>query len=154
MDMTSKLDDWKPALKKDSLTQSQWRKTQIADNYHQQPGLDEIRKIQRHIESDQNHHDIMKAFGIDAKTLLAIKDNRYSPVEGIKLDNLSKIYKGFESLEKRFDCLYLALNLLADNVFAGKNDQLRLKFKSLIKQTKQKSLCVFEEDKDEIENES
>jgi hypothetical protein len=153
MDMTSSLDDWKPEIKKSDVLQSQWRKNQINDNYHQMPGLDELRKIKRHIEADKNHHDIMKSYGIDAKVLLAIKEDRYCPVEGIKMDTLSKIYKGFEALEKRFDCLYTALNLLADNGFSDKETSKRMQFKSLIKLSKKKPLCVFEDEdyEDEIE---
>ena len=81
----------------------------------------------------------MDAFGIDAKILIAIKTDRYSPVEGIKLDNLSKIYKAFEKIERRLDDVCQALNLLVDNTFKKDQAATRTLFKSLITITKIRS---------------
>jgi hypothetical protein len=99
-----------------------------------------------HLKQRKSEHEIMDAFGIDAKTLLAIKSDRYCPVDGIKLDNLSKIYKGFEHIEKRLDTMYQALNLLADNAFDENQTAKRLQFKTLVKLTKKKSVTHKEED--------
>ena len=83
------LDNWKPKAKKQELTQSEWRKNQIGDNFNQEPGLDDLDKIHSLIRKKAPDSEIMRVFGINAHTLIAIKERRYCPVDGISLNNLS-----------------------------------------------------------------
>lgn len=97
------LDTWKPKPKKTELAQSEWRKNQIGDNFNQQPGIDDLRKIQALLKKKKPDSEIMRVYGVNAETLVAIKDNRYHPVDGISLDNLVKIYNEFERLDRKID---------------------------------------------------
>src|SRR6185369_10416128 len=71
------LDNWKPTPKNDGIIQSEWRQKQIGNNFNQQPGIDELKKIDMYLKKKKSDADIMRAFGINAETLVAIKKNKY-----------------------------------------------------------------------------
>lgn len=128
------LDNWKPTIKKPVIKQSNWRKEQIGTNFNQQPGLDELKKIFRYLRKRAPDSDIMQAFGISAETLVAIKKDKYDPVDGISLDNQSKIYKEFKLINDKVDGLVRGLNFIADVLFIDKED--KNKFKKSMKKPK------------------
>ena len=129
MDENITLDNWKPEVSINKLVKSQWRKEANHGNYDMRPGLDEIRKIKMHIKKGKFDHEIMEAFGIDCDTLVAIKKDKYHPVDGISMDNLSKIYKGFKEIENKITNLYQALNMLAEsNAFSEEKTAKRILF--------------------------
>jgi len=110
MDEDITLDNWKPIEKEERIIQSQWRKDRIGNDFNQQPGVDDLRKIKFHIKNKRTDYEIMKAFGVSAETLVAIKNNRYSPTDGIALDDKTKIYNEFLLVHKKFDEKILRLN--------------------------------------------
>lgn len=143
------LDNWKPRDKDNNLTKSQWRQVQNGCNYNQEPGLDEIKKINMYLGKKYPDHQIMDMFGIGAETLLAIKRGCYDPIDGISLDNQSKIYKEFARIQKKLDKTIDALKFIADNGF-GKDDTVkRMMLKTIIGVRKSKPEEEREED-DEI----
>ena len=91
--------DWKPTEKKERIIQSQWRKEHIGDNFNQHVDIDDLRKIERYISRKLPDFEIMQNFGINAQTLVAIKEKRYCPFEGIENSNLSKITDQFTKLK-------------------------------------------------------
>jgi DNA-binding Xre family transcriptional regulator len=111
------LDNWKPVLVRKQIVQSKWRKDQIKDNANQQPNLDDIRKIHMHLNKDVPDSEIMQVFGISCETLVAIKKDKYCPVDGIKFDTLSKIYKHFDFLERKLKYLSRANNYISKLIF-------------------------------------
>jgi hypothetical protein len=144
------LDSWKPNSKKPEIVQSEWRKNQIADNNNQQPGLDDLKKIQMFLSQKKSDGEIMKVFGITAEMLVAIKKDKYSPVDGISLDNQSKIYKEFTRLETKILLLETALNFIADTIFFDKEAKKEF-LKATKKATKGKKLpkkCRDEEEEE------
>jgi DNA gyrase/topoisomerase IV subunit A len=140
------LDSWKPKAKIEGMPLSQWRQDQIGSNFNQQPGIDELNKIHAFIKQRKSDSDIMKAFGITAETLIAIKKDKYDPVEGISLDNQSKIYKEFKRLEERIDSLLRGINHIAECMFTTKADKAAYK-KSLKKPKKEKVSKVKKNEK-------
>lgn len=118
------LDNWKPTAKRKKIMQSEWRKNEIGHDYNQQPSLDDMRKIKMHLNKDVSDGEIMQVFGINCETLLAIKKDNYCPVDGIKLDNLSKIYKHFDYIEKKLHYLKRANNYMSKLLFM---DEISLK---------------------------
>lgn len=121
------LDNWKPSEKKSKIVASKWRQEQIDGNYNQQPGLDELNKIHMYLMKKESDSDIMNAFGINAETLVAIKKDKYDPVDGISLDNQSKIYKEFNRLEDRIDSLLRGIDYIAECMFSSKKDKAAYK---------------------------
>jgi len=95
------LDEWKPSVKDNSIQKSEWRKNQNNGDYDQQPGLDELKKINMYLKKDYPDSQIMDTFGISSETLVAIKRGCYDPIEGISLDNQIKIYKEFSRLNQK-----------------------------------------------------
>lgn len=118
------LDNWKPTEKKhtDEIIQSEWRQKTIGINFNQQPGLDELRKIEAYLKKKKADSEIMKTFGIDAETLVAIKKNKYCPINGISLDNLSKIYIEFKTVKESLVKLQRGADYLASILFMSKID--------------------------------
>lgn len=108
------LDNWRPKEKTNQLKISQWRLKQNGENCNKSPGLDDLKKIMMHLKNKKSDSDIMKAFGIASETLVAIKREKYDPVDGISLDNQSKIYKEFERLEKNIIKIMSSLDYLCD----------------------------------------
>lgn len=121
------LDNWKPKSEKPIIIPSKWRQEAIGTNFNQHPGLDELKKINMYLKKKAPDSDIMKAFGINAETLLAIKKNHYDPVQGISLDNQSKIYNEFERLEKRIESLMNGINYMANIMFIDKKEKAEFK---------------------------
>ncbi len=121
------LDNWKPTEHKPKIVMSQWRQDAIGDNFNQQPGIDELNKIHMFLKKKASDSEIMKAFGITAETLVAIKKDKYDPVDGISLDNQSKIYKEFKRLEDRIESLLRGINFIAEAMFVTKADKAAYK---------------------------
>ncbi len=142
------LDNWKPSEKVRTLQKSQWRSDKNSSGGNEQPGLDELRKINMFLKQKYPDHQIMDAFGITSETLVAIKRNCYDPVEGISLDNQSKIYKEFRRIEKALDEFFEVFKFLADNCFEAKEKSKRTAFKSLLGLVKKKEK---KQDEDEEE---
>jgi DNA gyrase/topoisomerase IV subunit A len=117
------LDNWKPSEHKPKIVASKWRQDSIGTNFNQQPGLDELNKIHMFLKKKASDADIMKAFGISAETLIAIRKDKYDPVDGISLDNQSKIYKEFKRLEDRIESLLRGINHIADCMFIDKKSK-------------------------------
>jgi uncharacterized protein YktA (UPF0223 family) len=121
------LDNWKPTEYKPKIVPSKWREDQIGTNFNQQPGIDELNKIHMYLKKKASDSDIMKAFGITCETLVAIKKDKYDPVEGISLDNQSKIYKEFKRLEDRIESLLRGINHIGECLFIDKKDKATFK---------------------------
>lgn len=115
------LDNWTPTQKK-TIIQSEWRKTQIGSNFNQQPSLDDLKKINMYLKKKTKDTEIMDVFGINCETLSAIKKNKYCPVEGIDLDNLSKIQKEFQRLNKNIMKIQHALKYIAHKIFISEDE--------------------------------
>lgn len=124
------LDTWKPRPKKKSIVKSEWRQKEINGNYNQKPGLDEIRKIKDYIKKKYPDHEIMDAFGITSETLVAIKRNCYDPIDGISLDNQSKIYREFTEINDKINTLFDTLNIFLDGSLALLNGAKKSVFKN------------------------
>ena len=133
------LDNWKPSNEKPLIVASQWRQDAIGTNFNQQPGLDELNKIHMYLKKKASDSDIMKAFGITCETLVAIKKDKYDPVDGISLDNQSKIYKEFKRLEERIESLLRGINHIAEIMFIEKKEKAEFK-KSFKKPKKAKAV--------------
>jgi hypothetical protein len=121
------LDSWKPTKNESKIVFSKWRQDSIGTNFNQDPGIDELRKIHMYLKKKVSDSDIMKAFGINCETLVAIKKNKYDPVDGISLDNQSKIYKEFKRLENRIESLLRGINYIGKCLFLDKNDEAEFK---------------------------
>lgn len=128
------LDNWKPSEKKTKIVASKWRQEQIDGNYNQQPGLDELNKIHMYLKKKASDSDIMNAFGINAETLVAIKKDKYDPIDGISLDNQSKIYKECKRLEDKIESLLRGINHMAKIMFIDKEELAE--YKKSFKKTK------------------
>jgi hypothetical protein len=142
------LDDWKPSIKKKEIIQSSWRKEQIGNNFNQHPKRDDFKKIKMHLKSKVADAEIMDVFGITCETLMAIKQNRYSPINGISMDNLSKIYKEFDTIESNINKLNQAIKYLSKILFV---DETSLKeFTDYCNNTKTRKLKeIVDSDADE-----
>lgn len=144
------LDSWTPTVKEVGVPKSEWRQKQNDGNQNQQPGIDELKKINMFLKRKYPDHQIMDAFGITSETLVAIKRECFSPVTGISLDNQSKIYKEFTSIDKKLDRVFEALKFLVDNVFSTKDSAKRMAFKTLISTPKKSKKANLDEDDDEV----
>ncbi len=116
------LDNWKPTPKNNKLIQSKWRKEQIGNKFNQEPGLDDLNKINMYLKKKYPDSEIMHVFGITAETLVAIKNERYCPVDGISMDNLSKIHAEFNRLDRGFTKVRRGIEYLANTLFIDKKD--------------------------------
>jgi hypothetical protein len=132
------LDNWKPRSKQPKIVASKWRQEQIDGDFNQQPGIDELQKIHMYLKKKASDADIMKAFGISAEILVAIKKDKYDPVDGISLDNQSKIYKEFKSIEEDMESLLRGINYIAECIFIDKKSKADYK-KSFKKPKKAKA---------------
>jgi hypothetical protein len=141
-DNKTTIDNWRPAEKSSKIIQSEWRKIQIGTNYNQQPGGDDVRKIIGYIKKRYADTEIMRAFGISAETLIAIKSNRYCPIDGIALSDLDKIHNEFNKFKKDIRNLLYAVEYISKSLFIDetelkkykdyckKKDKLKLQHKS------------------------
>jgi hypothetical protein len=91
------LDNWQPSIKKSKIIQSEWRKKANNGNYNIKPDLDDLLKIRKYLKNGYADYEIMQAFGLSSEIFLAIKKNKYCPVEGILQDNLTERLEKFES---------------------------------------------------------
>ena len=89
-----------------------------------------------HLKKKISDAEIMKAFGITAETLVAIKRHKYDPIDGISLDNQSKIYKQFSSLQEQIESQMRGLNHLADIIFRFVDKKEKEEFKKSFKKPK------------------
>jgi len=121
------LDNWKPRKKEKTIIQSEWRKNQIGNDFNQQPGLDDLNKIQMYLKKNRPDAEIMKAFGVSAEMLVAIKKENYSPVEGISCDNLSKIQNEFKKINKTIMQLKRGVDYITKAIFQNKNELNKFK---------------------------
>jgi len=133
------LDNWKPTADKPKIVPSKWRQDSIGTNFNQEPGLDELQKIQMFLKKKASDADIMKAFGITAETLIAIKKDKYDPIDGISLDNQSKIYKEFRKIDEKIEGFLRGLNYIAETIFFDKEEKDKFK-KSMKKPKKAKAV--------------
>lgn len=131
------LDNWKPTAQKPKIVPSKWREEQIGNNFNQEPGIDELHKINMYLKKNAPDSEIMKAFGVNAETLIAIKKGKYDPVDGISLDNQSKIYREFKRIEDKIASLLRGLNHIAKIMFIDKEEHNEYK-KALKKPRKAK----------------
>jgi uncharacterized protein YktA (UPF0223 family) len=138
------LDSWKPTEHNPEIVASKWREQQIGNNFNQQPGIDELQKIQMYLKRKAPDSEIMKAFGITSETLVAIKKDKYDPVEGISLDNQSKIYKEFKRLEERIDSLLRGIDYIGDCLYT--DDLSKFHFKQSFKKPPKKNKVKKSED--------
>lgn len=79
----SSIDNWKPTPKIRKIPKSAWRRKQIGNDFNQQPGFHDLKRIYFYLNNKYADYDIMEAFGISAEVLVAIKKGFYDPVEGI-----------------------------------------------------------------------
>lgn len=144
------LDTWAPvhSLNKKKLIPSNWRKEKIGNDFDQEPGLDDLKKIKKYLARKAGDSEIMQAFGINAETLVAIKNDRFSPVYGISTDNLSKVQNEFERLEKSIDKLNKAIKYIA-NILIIDPDELKYFKNKYIKKSKKSSFEEKNYDEDE-----
>lgn len=126
------LDNWRPNGKVLRVPQSEWRKSQQKGTFNHEPGIDELKKINMYLKRKYPDHEIMEAFGITSETLVAVKRNCYSPVDGILLDNQSKIYREFTRIDKKLEKFLNALKFLADNVFDENDSAKKQSFKRML----------------------
>lgn len=110
------IDDWTPRVVPPRVPKSDWRAAQNNGCHDNQPGIDDINKIKMYIKKRFADAQIMDVFGITAETLVAIKNNHFCPIEGITLDNQSKIYNEFNKITKITNKLYEALAYLSDTL--------------------------------------
>ena len=132
------LDNWKPSAKTKNAPNSEWRQKQNDGKYNLQPGIDDLKKIMMYLKRKYPDHEIMNVFGISCETLVAIKRNCYSPIEGISLDNQSKIYNEFTHLDKKLEIVMNALIFLSENIFSLKDSAKCKSFKAIISTEKKK----------------
>jgi hypothetical protein len=115
------LDDWKPTESKYKIISSDWRKNEIGDNFNQRPELDDLLKIRKYLKKEVPDYQIMEAFGISSDILLAIKKDKYCPVEGIlkdlysqQIDDFKKqINSDFRDIKKKVAVIAKQLDILA-----------------------------------------
>lgn len=128
------IDTWKPKTHKKPIVQSEWRKNRIGKDFNQLPDLDDLRKIYMFMKKKVSDAEIMQTFGITAETLVSIKEDRYHPVDGMELSNLSKIYKEFDRLEEKIDKVWRGVKFIADTMFV--DDEGKEAFKKSLKKPK------------------
>lgn len=108
------IDDWRPTPRNQKVPKSEWRQVQNAGNNDIQPGIDEINKIKGYVKKRLPDCQILEAFGITSETLVAIKRDKYCPLDGISLDNQSKIYNKFQEIQKNYDKIFDVLAYLGE----------------------------------------
>ena len=126
------IDDWKPNIPEKKLVQSKWRKETIGDNYNQDVGLDELRKINVAIKKKFTDHEILKAYGITAETLVRIKEGKLNPETGnmrgkLDMDNnfdeMLAMRKKISVLQTRIYGITSTFKELAKILYSDKDQQ-------------------------------
>ena len=106
------LDNWKPSPPAKKLIQSEWRKNQIGENYNQEVFRDDLKKIQAAIQKKFPDHEIMQTFGINAQTLVDIKERWVNPENGVMKGSLNTMADGssdFGSIKKTISAIQTRL---------------------------------------------
>ena len=146
------IDTWKPSAgKTNNIVKSEWRQKQNTWRYDLEPGIDDLKKIEARLKKKYPDSQIMDEFGISAETLVAIKKGCYSPVEGISLDNQSKIYREFRlvnlKIDRKVEKIMKAFEFIHENLVTKKHKD---EFYKLIKNRKvKKEITELLEDEDE-----
>lgn len=127
-DMDVTIDNWKPEFREKKIIQSEWRKQQNNNDFNQSVGRDELKKIKFAIKNKYADHEIMKTYGINAETLIAVKENKINPELGIMRGKLEEdeTYKLIKKVNKLQGALYginYALKELAKILFSEKEQQ-------------------------------
>lgn len=91
---TCSLDDWKPKQKFKRLVISKWREEYNEGKIDGDASLDDVEKIKSYIKKGYGDAEIMGAFAISCETMIAIKNNSYTPGDGIQRD-LDSVYNEF-----------------------------------------------------------
>lgn len=117
------LDNWQPSEKKKKLIQSEWRKNSIGKDFNQEPGIDDLKKINLYIKQKYSDSQIMNFFGINAETLIAIKQHRYSPFDGIQLDTYEKIHNEIKLMNDKIKYLQNGLDYLSNILLIESKDK-------------------------------
>jgi hypothetical protein len=108
-------------IEKKKVVPSNWRTKRNAGNFNIEPGFDDLKHINRYIKKGAPDFEIMEAFGLSARTMQAIRENRYSSVDGISQDNIKKIQQEFLYINKQVTMLTKALTKLVDTIFIDKD---------------------------------
>jgi hypothetical protein len=155
------LDDWKPSEKpKKKLIQSEWRKNKIQEDCNQDPGLDDFRKIKSAIKKGCNDHEIMINYGINAETIVAIKQDIYNPARGARhfhsydLDLVkdgTKMFLEFQKIQDECYGIMQAMHFLNDILFNTAKDKKNFKDIFTGKKPYLKKVKKIEEDFDDEE---
>jgi hypothetical protein len=126
------LDNWKPNPPNKKLIQSEWRKNQIGENYNQEVFRDDLKKIQTAIQKKFPDHEIMQTYGINAQTLVDIKERRINPGNGIikgslctgsDVSDFGSIKKTISAIQTRLYGIGCAFRELAKILFEDKETQ-------------------------------
>ena len=125
------LDNWKPKPKEYTLIPSKWRQEQNSNNFNQEVGRDEIKKIQSALRKKYPDHEIMKAFGINAQTLVGIKDGSIKAEEGktrghismSEFNEIEDVLKTIKKIESKFFGINCAFRELAKILYGDKEQQ-------------------------------
>jgi hypothetical protein len=139
------IDNWKPSEKSKKLITSEWRKNRIGNDFNQQPDLDDLIKIKSFLKKGYPDFEIMENFGINSEVLSAIKKNNYCAVEGIKLDNLTKIFNEFKKIENSISKNNLSIKYILKTI-CRKETKLNEYKEFIKKESKSKKAMKKEED--------
>lgn len=115
MDMEATLDNWKPNFPEKKLVQSDWRKQQNKNDFNQEVGRDELKKIKLAIKNKFPDHEIMQTYGISAETLVRVKENKINPELGEMRGTLN-----YDSESKDINALFKKVNKLQDSLYGIK----------------------------------
>lgn len=127
------IDEWKPNLPEKKLIQSKWRKEIIGDNYNQEVGLDELKKINMALKKKRPDYEILQAYGISSETLVRIKEGKLTPDTGNmrgklesdnNFDELLAIRKKINVLQSRIYGITSTFKELAKILYSDKDQQM------------------------------
>lgn len=137
------LDDWKPRKKGNKLIKSDWRRKQNGNDHNLQPSFDDVKKIKVYLQKRYPDIEIMEAFAISGDTLVAIKKDKYCPVEGILFDDLELVFDEIKNIKSAIKKLQKETSYIATNFF---NDPDELKKFKLACKRKSAFVCTKDED--------
>jgi hypothetical protein len=150
------LDTWKPSTPEKKLIPSKWRQEQMGNNYNQDVGGDELKKIKSALNKKFPDHEIMQAYGISAQTLVDIKEGRINPHAGItrgtlntvnEFDEINSILKKISAVQARLYGINCAFRELAKILYGDKDQQ-----KEFLKLLEKKRINAKKEPKDDEED--
>lgn len=105
------------STKRKKIIPSNWRLLRNAGETNILPGYDDLNKILMFMKKGAHDCEIMEAFGLNAMTMQAIRDDRYHPVDGVDYDTLTKIQNEFIKHEKQIEVLVSAITELVDTIY-------------------------------------